>query len=57
MQTVLMVGPVPPPFGGIASLMKSIVESGLAKDYLFDIFERNPIPIDCSEPIQRNLSV
>jgi len=35
-----MVGPVPPPFGGIASVMEDIIHSDLAKDYGFEIFDR-----------------
>ena len=40
MRKVLMMGPVPPPFGGIASVMQTIVSSPLAKDYQFEIFDR-----------------
>lgn len=36
-----MVGPVPPPTGGIASLMEDIIHSDLSKDYRFDVFERS----------------
>lgn len=39
MAKVLMVGPVPPPFGGIASVIQDIVESDLKKDYAFEIFQ------------------
>lgn len=36
-----MVGPVPPPYGGIASLMDDIVHSELSKEYSFEVFERS----------------
>ena len=39
---VLMVGPAPPPPGGVASVTQSIVESDLAKRYEFVRFARNP---------------
>ncbi len=35
-----MVGPIPPPRGGIASMMEDIVHSELSKEYDFDLFSR-----------------
>ena len=43
MRRVLMLGPLPPPFGGIASLMQAIIGSNLAHDYSFEIFVRESI--------------
>ena len=43
MKKVLMLGPVPPPYGGIAAVMDTILHSSLTKDYSFDIFEREGI--------------
>jgi glycosyltransferase involved in cell wall biosynthesis len=40
MRRILMVGPVPPPYGGIASVLDDIVHSGLAADYSFQVFPR-----------------
>ena len=42
MERVLMVGPVPPPFGGIASIMHDLVHSNLQDDYEIKVFERIP---------------
>lgn len=36
-----MVGPVPPPYGGIASVMEDIVSSTLSSEFAFDIFPRS----------------
>jgi glycosyltransferase involved in cell wall biosynthesis len=41
MKRVLMVGPIPPPFGGIASVISDIVHSKLKDDYQFDLFSRS----------------
>jgi len=41
-ERVLMVGPVPPPFGGIASIMDDLVHSRLQDDYEIEVFERIP---------------
>jgi glycosyltransferase involved in cell wall biosynthesis len=38
-----MVGPVPPPYGGIASLMDDIVHSDLSNEYSFEVFERSGV--------------
>ncbi len=43
MQHVLVVGPVPPPYGGIASVMEDIANSDLSKEYLFEIFDRSAV--------------
>lgn len=56
MKAVLMVGPVPPPFGGIASVMQTIIHSALARDYSFEVFEReHSIPSEFSGPVKRNI--
>lgn len=55
-KRILVVGPVPPPFGGIASLIEDIVHSDLARQYSFDVFERSAgFPPQVSGPISRNL--
>ncbi|MFC1835890.1 glycosyltransferase family 4 protein [Thermodesulfobacteriota bacterium] len=38
MKKVLTVGPMPPPRGGIASVMEEIVNSTLRQEYTFDLF-------------------
>jgi glycosyltransferase involved in cell wall biosynthesis len=40
---ILVVGPVPPPYGGIASVLEDIVRSELSSDYSFDVFPRTAI--------------
>ncbi|MGO8823217.1 MAG: glycosyltransferase family 4 protein [Desulfomonilaceae bacterium] len=55
MKSILIVGPVPPPFGGIASVIQTIVNSPLAKNYSFEVFDRGNIPQECSDPISRNI--
>ncbi len=47
MKRVLMVGPAPPPFGGIASVISDIVNSDLKEEYSFDVFYRSDIPAGC----------
>jgi glycosyltransferase involved in cell wall biosynthesis len=42
-QRVLVVGPVPPPYGGIASVLEDIVSSDLSKEYLFEVFDRSAV--------------
>lgn len=37
---VLMFGPVPPPFGGIASVLQDIVESSLNREFAFHVLGR-----------------
>lgn len=39
MKNVLMVGPVPPPYGGIAAVVQEIVNSELSKEYAFEVFD------------------
>lgn len=39
MKNVLMVGPVPPPYGGIAAVVQEIVNSELNTSYAFDVFD------------------
>jgi len=41
MKRILMVGPVPPPYGGIASLIEDMVHSDLSNDYAFELFPRS----------------
>jgi len=38
-----MVGPVPPPYGGIAAVMESILQSRLSKEYHFDVFNKSDL--------------
>lgn len=50
-----MVGPVPPPYGGIASVMESIIHSKLADEYSFDIFNKSDLfAPNISGPMERN---
>ncbi|MGO8880629.1 MAG: glycosyltransferase family 4 protein [Desulfomonilaceae bacterium] len=53
MKTVLILGP--PPFGGISSVMQTILDSPLTKDYSFEVFERSNIPQECSGYFSRNI--
>ncbi len=39
MKNVLMVGPVPPPYGGIAAVVQEIVDSELRNEYKFEVFD------------------
>lgn len=56
MRNVLMLGPVPPPFGGIASVMQTIINSPLNKHYTFDVFDRgHEIPQELKGPLRRNI--
>jgi glycosyltransferase involved in cell wall biosynthesis len=53
-----MVGPVPPPFGGIASIIDDLVHSSLRDDYDIEVFERIPgekFPPQASGRIGANL--
>ncbi len=45
MKKVLMVGPTPPPFGGIAAVIDDIVRSELKTEYALDIFDRSDIGV------------
>ncbi len=40
MKRILIVGPVPPPYGGIASVIDDIIHSQLTVDYSFRVFPR-----------------
>lgn len=42
MERVIMVGPVPPPYGGVASVMDDLVHSDLQGDYGIGVFPRIP---------------
>ncbi len=51
-----MVGPVPPPYGGIASLMDDIIHSELSTEYSFEVFERSAgFPADAQGFWRRNI--
>jgi len=43
MKRILLVGPVPPPFGGIASVMEDILSSDLSRDYEIEVLS-GPVP-------------
>jgi glycosyltransferase involved in cell wall biosynthesis len=55
MQRVLVVGPVPPPIGGVFSVMHNIAHSDISKDYVFEIFARSDVPSDAEGFFGRNL--
>ncbi|MBI5248232.1 MAG: glycosyltransferase family 4 protein [Desulfomonile tiedjei] len=56
LKRILMVGPVPPPYGGIASLMDDIVNSSLSEEYSFEVFERSGVfPRDAQGFLGRNV--
>ncbi|MGB6063219.1 MAG: glycosyltransferase family 4 protein [Desulfomonilaceae bacterium] len=56
MKHVLVVGPVPPPYGGIASVLEDIVNSDLSKDYVFEVFDRSAtFPPEANGLIGKNL--
>lgn len=51
-----MVGPAPPPYGGIASVMDDIVQSSLNRECEFTVFDRSPVfPPDADTPWKRTL--
>jgi glycosyltransferase involved in cell wall biosynthesis len=52
-KKVLVLGPVPPPYGGIATVMFSIIESELRSEFEFDVFNRTVLPDDRKSFIQR----
>jgi glycosyltransferase involved in cell wall biosynthesis len=55
-KRILIVGPVPPPFGGIATVIDSIINSELSKEYVFDIFNRSESIYDSeASSVQRKL--
>ncbi len=43
MKRILMVGPTPPPYGGIAAVMENILQSRLAQEYHFDVFNKSDL--------------
>mgnify|MGYP005840510789 CR=1 FL=1 len=43
MKRVLVLGPVPPPYGGIASVMQSLLRSNLKRQYHLESFERQSV--------------
>ena len=53
MRSVLILGP--PPFGGISSVMQTIMDSPLAKEYSFEVFERSNIPQSCTNYYSRTV--
>lgn len=56
MKKVLVVGPVPPPFGGVASAVEDLIHSDLSRHYVFDVFPRAPnLPPALSGYFRRNL--
>lgn len=55
MGTILMLGPIPPPFGGIGSVIQTTINSALSKDYTFDVFNRaHGIPPEKKGLFRRN---
>ncbi|MCL5126030.1 MAG: glycosyltransferase family 4 protein [Deltaproteobacteria bacterium] len=40
-KRVLIIGPLPPPFGGIATVIDSIINSELSHDFSFEMFNRS----------------
>ena len=40
-KRVLVIGRLPPPYGGIATVIDSIVNSELRRDYSFEMFNRS----------------
>ncbi|MFH1115838.1 MAG: glycosyltransferase family 4 protein [Pseudomonadota bacterium] len=56
MRKILVVGPVPPPFGGIASLMDDIITSSIAGEYAFEVFPRSAgFPPEIRGAVGRNV--
>ncbi len=56
MKKILMVGPVPPPTGGIASVMEDIIHSELASEYSFELFPRPDFEQSITRTIPRNIA-
>jgi glycosyltransferase involved in cell wall biosynthesis len=55
-KRVLVIGPVPPPQGGIASVLEDLVNSELSLSYRFDLFPRQPsLPKNLRGPVQRTV--
>lgn len=56
MKRIVMVGPVPPPTGGIASVMEDIIHSPLSQKYEFDVFSTSlPAPNWMRGPVTKIL--
>lgn len=55
MKKILMVGPVPPPTGGIASVMQDIINSKLASEFDFEVFARSDFPSELPGTMARNV--
>ncbi len=43
MKKILVVGPVPPPYGGIASVVQALLQSDLKREYCLELFERHSV--------------
>ena len=56
MKRILMVGPVPPPTGGIASVVEDIVHSELASEFSFELFPRPDFELGINRTIPRNIA-
>jgi len=56
MKKILMVGPVPPPTGGIASVLEDIVNSELASEFSFELFPRPDFELSIAQTIPRNIA-
>ena len=56
MKRILMVGPVPPPTGGIASVMEDIINSELASEFSFKLFSRPDFELGITRTIPRNIA-
>jgi hypothetical protein len=55
-EKILTVGPVPPPYGGIASLMDEIIHSDLSSEFEFEVFDRSRgFPLYAKGPMTRNI--
>jgi glycosyltransferase involved in cell wall biosynthesis len=55
MKKILMLGPVPPPTGGIASVMQDIIHSELASEFDFELFPRLDLPQEILGSVGRNV--
>jgi len=56
MKKILMVGPVPPPTGGIASVVEDIIHSKLDSEYSFELFPRPDFEQSFTRTIPRNIA-
>ena len=55
-KKVLVIGPIPPPYGGIATVIDSIINSELREDYSFEIFNRSESVYDWDKsPFQNKI--